>query len=115
MRALALLPLAALVACSSTTSGLTIAPRSQFVLGGDESGRFVVDLVNKGEAPVEVAEVTRHGDTLAVATLSPADSTRARFAAGSAALLANRSDRVAHVRAVIRGDTDLGMRSVPVD
>ena len=115
MRALPLLSLVVLAACSSTTSGLTIAPRSQFVLGGDQRGRFVVDLVNEGDVPVEVAEATRRGDTLVVSTLAPGDSTRARFASGSAALLANRSARDARVRAVIRGDTDLGMRSVPVD
>lgn len=85
------------------------------MLGGGQGGAFSVELLNVGAAPVDVVEVTRSGDTTVVSRLGPDASTQARFAAGSAALLRNHSGRDATVRAVVRGDTDLGMRYVPVD
>lgn len=101
--------------CGTIRSTVGIDPGETFVLGGGQAGAFSAELLNVGTVSVGIAEVLASGDTLVVATLASGEGTRARFAAGSAALLVNRSAREAAVQAVVRGDTNLGMRYTPVD
>ena len=103
-----------LSACGTIRSTIGIGPGEQFVLGGGQEGAFRVELLNTGPVPVVVAERSASGVTVPRDTLAPGDAVRASFAAGSAALLINASDREAEVRGVVRGDTDLGMRYAPV-
>lgn len=108
------LAVAVLSGCSSIQSTIGIDPGEQFVLGGSQEGAFTAELLNVGPESVRVSEATAAGDTLLITTLAPGRAARASFPAGSAALLANPSRQEASVRAVIRGDTNLGMRYVPV-
>lgn len=110
----ALVLLAALAGCSSIHSTVKIESGDQFILGGEQLGPFTAELLNEGPATVTVLEVTSRGDTLLVASLDAEQSARASFSTGSAAVLANRSREDASVRAVVRGDTNLGMRYVPI-
>ena len=113
---LSLLAALALVlsACGTIRSTIGVAPGEQFVLGGEQDGAFTASLANVGAVAVDVAERTAEGETRVIATLPPGETTEARFAPGSAALLINRTEREARVRGTIRGDTDLGMRYTPV-
>jgi len=112
---LSLLALAVLAGCSSIRSTIGIDPGEQFVLGGSQKGAFTAELLNVGPESVRIYEATAEGDTFLVTTLAPGRAARALFAAGSAALLANPSSQEASIKAVVRGDTNLGMRYVPVD
>ncbi|GAB5537234.1 MAG: hypothetical protein Rubg2KO_34830 [Rubricoccaceae bacterium] len=112
---LSLLALAILAGCSSIRSTIGIDPGEQFVLGGEQEGAFTAELLNVGPESVDIYEATADGDTLLITTLSPGRAARASFASGSAALLANPSRQEASIQAVVRGDTNLGMRYVPVD
>lgn len=101
--------------CNSIRSRVGVSPGEQFELGGPTSGPFSAELLNVGPVPVEVAEVTAAGDTLVRTVLEPDSAAVASFGAGSTALLRNRTDREAAIRAMIRGDTDLGMGYTPID
>ena len=96
---------------AGTYSSLTLAPGERFTLGGEGDGAFRVELRNEGGAPVELSEQTASGALPPLGTLEPGASRSAQFAAGSAAVLTNRSDVEARVAAEIRGGGDLGMRT----
>ena len=108
--------LAALLAgCAGTYSSLTLAPGEGFTLGGEGDGAFQIELENEGDAPVEVSERRADGSFMKIGTLAPGASQSARFSAGSAAVLTNRSSVEARVSAEIRGGGDLGMRTTSAE
>ena len=100
--------------CQTIRSDLRVPAGATFVLGGGDSGSFRVTATNVG--PVAVTLVERKGDGTEAdrGTLAPGARAEARFAAGSAALVVNRTESDARIDArIVGGGEGMGMRYVP--
>jgi hypothetical protein len=93
----------------SIHSDLFIEPGKQFVLGGEQQGKFKVAAHNKGKVPVTIKERPRGGGIFGKATLAPGQHTTLAFGARSAAVLLNPSAQQANLDLRITGDTNLSM------
>jgi hypothetical protein len=112
-RLLALIATVAVSGCSMfnrINSNTQIDPGKSFLLGGNQRGAFNVKLANVGDVPV-VVYVERAAGRDSLATLLPGENTDGAFPANSMAVVRNTSGtRMAYVKLVVRGDTDLSMR-----
>ena len=102
----------ALVGCSRLISDLTVRPGKQFRLGGNQNGAFTMQLKNTGQVPVTVSEQPSYGEALVLGTFRPGQGKTVRFAAGSAALVDNATNKSARLTLVVTGDKELSMTEI---
>ncbi|WP_373513498.1 hypothetical protein [Persicitalea sp.] len=111
-RYLLYITLTLLSACSTLKSDLTVQPGKQFRLGGNQNGAFTVQLKNTGQVPVTVSEQPATGQSVVLGTFRPGEGKTVRFAAGSAALVDNATDKSARLYLVVTGDKNLSMKEI---
>lgn len=102
----------ALAGCSRLVSDLTVQPGKQFRLGGNQNGDFTVQLRNNGQVPVTVSEQPADGMPVVLGTFRPGEGKTVRFAAGSAALVDNATNKPARLTLVVTGDKGLNMTEI---
>lgn len=96
------------------TSNLQIEGGSTFVYAGEpDAGAYTISARNVG--PVPVTLLRRDGEAdVELTTLAPGEAALQAFNPGEAALLANPADRLARLKVLVWGDTNVGMRYEPV-
>ncbi len=99
-----------IVGCGTTNSTISISEGERFVLGGNQSGGFQVELHNVGEGPVEIATLDADNEMVMLGVLNSGDELSIRIPPQMAAVILNASDLPAQVAAKIRGGGTLGMR-----
>ena len=108
--AVAVLLTSACTACTSLTSTTRIDPGMSFLLGGGQTGAFVVRGTNSGSVPV-IVYVARDGRRDSVGTIPPRGEIDAEFASRAMAVFRNPStSSAAEVSIRVTGATSsLGM------
>ncbi|MFZ4576638.1 MAG: hypothetical protein ACOYN0_19830 [Phycisphaerales bacterium] len=95
------------------TSGLDIPASQRFIFAGGQSKPFTAFVTNRGEVPVQIfAELD--GTSMPIGTVEPGGTVSHRFGEKQAAVFENASGQQASLRVEVWGQTQVGMRYLPM-
>ncbi len=96
------------------TSGLDIPARQRFIFAGGQSKPFTAYVTNRGAVPVQIVADLDGGVATPIVTVEPGQKVSHRFEARQAAVFENPSDREARLIVEVWGQTQVGMRYLPM-
>jgi hypothetical protein len=102
----------AFTSCSifkTVTSNITIQPNDSFVLGDNIHGQFSVKLKNVSKNAVTVYHAPKDGGKHTFETVQPNQTIKIKIEANTALVVENKSNDVASVDLLVKGDTGLSM------
>lgn len=98
--------------CGSTAN-ISLEPRQEFILGGQQPDLFRVKMKNIGNVPVLVSEQLDHGEILSLGQLSPGDRSSLKVLSQSAIELVNPSEDTARIKLRVWGSESVQRRYHP--
>jgi hypothetical protein len=102
----------AFTSCSifkTVTSNTTIQPNDSFVLGDNIHGQFSVKLKNVSKNAVTVYHAPKDGGKHTFETVQPNQTIKVKVEPNTALVVENKSNDLASVDLLVKGDTGLSM------
>jgi hypothetical protein len=93
----------------TVTSNTTIQPNDSFVLGDNVHGQFSVKLKNVSKNAVTVYHAPKDGGKHSFETVQPNQTIKVKVEPNTALVVENKSNDVASVDLLVKGDTGLSM------
>jgi hypothetical protein len=91
------------------TSNTTIQPNDSFVLGDNVHGEFSVKFKNVSKNAVTVYRAPNEGGKHSYVTVQPNETVKVNVEPNTALVVENKSNDVASVDLLVKGDTGLSM------